>query len=77
MFLRIVAEMEVEIYRNLIMKGEARCVGFGSYWLGASGQLYRRCDRASTAGCGFGKGMLKAEGGLRKCKAEERSCSTE
>ena len=60
MFLRIVAEMEVEIYRNLIMKGEARCVGFGSYWLGASGLLCRRCDRASTAGCANWNEMLKA-----------------
>lgn len=34
MFLRIVAEGKVEIYRNPIMEGEARCVGFGSYWLG-------------------------------------------
>ena len=31
MLLRIVTEEKVENYRNLIMKGEAMCVGFGSY----------------------------------------------
>jgi len=34
MFLRIATEGKVENYRNLIMEGEAPCVGFGSCWPG-------------------------------------------
>ena len=50
MFLRTVTESNVETYRNPIMKDEARCVGYGSCWPGASGRLCRRCERANTAG---------------------------
>jgi len=52
MSLRMVTEEKVESYRNLIMEGDATCVGFGSSCLGESGRLCRRCEQASTAGCG-------------------------
>lgn len=60
MFLRMVREEHVEIYRNSIMEEDARCVGHGSYCLGESGRICRRCERASTAGSGNRNGMLKA-----------------
>ena len=78
MSLSMVTEEQVKIYRDLIMEGDARCVGSGSSCMGASGRLCRH--RRPGKYCRVWQletGAASRKGGLRKCKAEERSYSTE